>query len=250
MQSGSDSRQPDKNMEDTKNIETSVFRELGAQPSTSEERGLALLRPRDKVVFSPGISTAGFAEIRMAQGDPGRKIIATTIDKKGLSFTDGLVKRLGMGAQVETRLEDLLGPWKYPPGAFDFIYARLVLHYLSADNLDTVLQNFVISLRPGGKIFVVVQSTKNIDPKDQNVQYEPSTHFTSVSKYSADGSFLSIDKRYFHTDQSIQEHLQKAGFLVESSAEYDEQLYHDYVRTDEAIGDRTSHLIEVVATRP
>lgn len=54
------------------NIE--ILKELGAKPSTSEERGLTLLRNTDLMVFSPGISTAGFAEIRMAKANSDRKI--------------------------------------------------------------------------------------------------------------------------------------------------------------------------------
>src|SRR3989344_4674062 len=117
---------------------------LGAKPSVSEEHGLALLRPTDKLIFSPGISTGGFAEVRMALEAPGRKIIATTIDRKGLAFTDDLIAKLGLSSQIETKFENLLDPWEYAPDSFDFIFARLVLHYLPAADLDTVLRNFAV----------------------------------------------------------------------------------------------------------
>ncbi len=226
-----------------------TLHELGAKPSLSEEHGLALLRPSDKLIFSPGISTAGFAEVRMALAAPDRKVIATTIDRKGLTFTDDLIAKLGLGSQIETKFENLLDPWSYAPGSFDFIFSRLVLHYLPADDLDTVLHNFAASLKSGGMLFVVVQSTKNVDPSDPNFRYDPITHLSSVSKFSKDGRLLSVDKRYFHTDESIQEHLRLAGFSVTSIQDYDEQLYHDYARTDEAIGNKASHLIEVVAVK-
>lgn len=69
-----------------------ILEELGAKPSTSEERGLAQIRGTDLTIFSPGISTAGFAEIRMAKQNPNRKIIATTIDKEGLNFARDIIK--------------------------------------------------------------------------------------------------------------------------------------------------------------
>ena len=230
-------------------MDLSALHELGAKPSLSEERGLALLRPGDKLIFSPGISTAGFAEVRMALEVPDRKIIATTIDRKGLAFTNDLIAKFGLGAQIESKLENLLDSWNYAPDSFDFIFARLVLHYLPADRLDAVLQNFAGSLKSEGRFFVVVQSTTNINPNDANFQYDPITHLSSVSKFSKDGRFLSIDKRYFHTNESIQQHLRAVGFSIESIRDYDEQLYHDYARTDEAIGNKPSHLIEVVAVK-
>ena len=84
-------------------------------------------------------------------------------------------------------------------------------------------------------MFVVVQSAKNIDPRDPNMEYDVDTGFTIQSKYATDGSFISKKQRYWHTPESIETHVKSAGFVVESTEEYKEQLYGDYVRTDEAI---------------
>jgi len=224
--------------------------ELGAKPSISEERGLALLQPSDKVIFSPGISTAGFAEIRMAQQNPERRVIATTIDAGGMQYTSDLVRRVGLQSQIETKLEDLRGPWNHAPDSFDFIYARLVLHYISTQDLDSTLQNFMRSLRPGGRLFAVVQSVKNIDPNDPNNKYDPETRLTSRVKYLTDGTIIGIGERYLQTPESFGEHVERAGFVLQSVQEYEEQLYHDYERTHEMIGPRPSQLIEIVAVKP
>ena len=218
--------------------------------SLSEDRGLSLLQLTDKAILSAGISTGGFAEVRMAQQSTDRKIIATTIDQKGLAFTEEIVKRLRFEKQIETRYEDLRDRWNYPPDAFDFIYARLVLHYLSKKDLDDTLKNFSLSLRHGCKVFIVVQSAKNIDPRDPNLEYDADTGLTIQSKYATDGSFISKKQRYWHTPESIGTHVKSAGFVVESIEEYKEQLYNDYARTDGAINRKETHVIEVVATKP
>lgn len=223
---------------------------LGRKPSQSEDRGVSILSAGDKVIYSPGISTAGFAEIRMAQQDQGREIIATTIDTKGLEFTNDLITRLGLQNQIKTRNEDLRSAWNYPPGSFDVIYARLVLHYLSVQDLDVTLRNFFRSLKSGGKMFIVVQSAKNIDEKDPNFDYDAETHFTSQSKYMADGTFVSVEKRYWHTPESMRVHLSTAGFVTDSVSEYDEQLYHDYARRSENISPKVAHLLEIVVHKP
>ena len=55
------------------------------KPSKSEKRGLKLLDPSFSNILSVGISTGGAAEINMAKKCPNAKVVATTIDEKGLS---------------------------------------------------------------------------------------------------------------------------------------------------------------------
>lgn len=226
------------------NIE--ILEELGAKPSTSEERGLAQLRNTDLMVFSPGISTAGFAEIRMAKTNPDRKIIATTIDKKGLEFAREIIKQVGLENQIETRDEDLR-TGSYSPDYFDFIYARLVLHYLSKQDLDKVLKEFNQSLKPDGKLFIVVRSEKNINKEDPDNSYDPETRLTTVSYRRADGTIEGTGSRYFHTPVTIQEHLKGAGLKVDEISEYQERLYKDFMRRE--ISSREDHVIEVIASK-
>ncbi len=231
---------------DTSNADKTLA-ELGAKPSPSEESGLSLVRDEDKTIFSPGISTGGFAEIRMVREHPARKVIATTIDKEGLAFAEDIIKSLGFQNQVETRLEDLTGEWKYPANYFDFIYARLVLHYLPVRDLEVVLENFAKSLKPEGRIFVVVRSVKNINANDPYVRFDPDTKMTTYPHYDSSGALLSTNVRYFHTPESIQTHLEKAGLKVGAIKEYQEQLYRDFMRRD--MSPHKDHVIELVATK-
>ena len=52
--------------------------------SISEKNGLELIGENDLNILSIGISTSGSAEIKMAKKNPSSKIIATTIDEKGI----------------------------------------------------------------------------------------------------------------------------------------------------------------------
>lgn len=224
-----------------------ILEELGSKPSVSEENGLSKLRDTDLLVFSPGISTAGFAEIRMVQDNPNRKVIATTVDQKGLDFARKVISKTGLTQRIETKLEDLNGKWTYRDDYFDFIYARLVLHYLTAQELDEVLKNFYKSLKPGGLMFVVVRSIKNINQNDPNIKIDPFTKIATISYYNKDGSINDIVKRYLHTRSSIVGHLSNSGFIINEVKEYKERLYKDFMRRE--ISQSEDHIIELLCSK-
>ena len=228
-------------------MDIEILRELGAKPSVSEERGLAQVRETDLMIFSPGISTAGFAEIRMARQNPSRKVIATTIDVKGLEFARDVIKQVGLEGQIETRDEDLRSEWNYPDNFFDFIYARLVLHYLSAQDLDKVLAGFERSLKPGGRTFIVVRSEKNVNKDDPNNSYDSETKLTTVSYRRKDGTVEGTGSRYFHTPESIGDHVKNAGLQIENVEEYQERLYKDFMRRE--VSPREDRVIELIASK-
>jgi cyclopropane fatty-acyl-phospholipid synthase-like methyltransferase len=211
-----------------------IVHEIGAKPSLSEESGLELIGLDDLAIFSPGISTGGIAEIRMALDHPDRKVIATTVDQKGYEYALNNINELELSDQILVRLEDLTKEFPYDAKSFDFIYARLVLHYLSYQDLNITLTNFRKSLKPGGKLFVVVRSVKNIEGR--NLPYDPETRFTT-EPYGV---------RYFHSTQSISEHLTQTGFEVVNLKEYEEQLYTDFMRTK--LAPAPDHLIEILAS--
>lgn len=224
-----------------------ILSELGAKTSKSEERGLSMIDRSSLLVFSPGISTGGFAEIRMAQANPQRKIIATTIDQNGLEFANEIIKQTDFESQIETKFEDLRSEWLYPENYFDFIYARLVLHYLSAQDLDRVIANFTKSLKLNGRVFSVVRSVENIDRNDPEVSYDPETKFTTEAYRNRDGEITGRGIRYFHTLETISDHFKKAGLEIECSIGYKEQLYKDFMRKE--VAQKMDHVIETTAIK-
>lgn len=134
----------------------------------------------------------------------------------------------------------------YPGNHFDFIYARLVLHYLSSQDLDAVLTNFHRTLKDNGKLFIVVRSTKNI-PDDGNFTVDEETKLTSIPHQNDKGEVSYLETRYFHTPESIRQHLENAGFGVKQIDEYQEQLYKDFMRKE--LSPNFNHVIEVRAVK-
>ncbi|RLG13862.1 MAG: hypothetical protein DRN66_03400 [Candidatus Nanohalarchaeota archaeon] len=64
----------------------------GLKVSPSEKKGINLIKKSDKNILGIGISTGGFAEVQMSLKNKNEKIIATTIDKKGLTDTKKYLK--------------------------------------------------------------------------------------------------------------------------------------------------------------
>ena len=57
-----------------------------------KKKGINLIKKSDKNILGIGISTGGFAEVQMSLKNKNEKIIATTIDKKGLTDTKKYLK--------------------------------------------------------------------------------------------------------------------------------------------------------------
>lgn len=100
--------------------------------SISEKNGINFLCSADKKIYSVGISTGGSAEIKMVQSEKERSIIATTLDLAGAEYAKQHIQELGLSDRIEVKIEDVSHPLPYPNCHFDYIYARLVLHYLGA----------------------------------------------------------------------------------------------------------------------
>ena len=209
--------------------------------SVSEDNGIALLTAEDKQVFSVGISTGGSAEIRMASIDPNRHIIATTIDTAGTKFAEKQIAAEGFSKQITVKIEDVTDPLPYADEYFDFIYARLVLHYLPKLELVRTLQELNRVLKAGGKLFVVVRSTNCAEALDKNTTRDPetcmTTYFSNEKPYS----------RYFHTEDSIRDYLINSGFSIKHVKTYQEHLCIDFER--KVLSNQVDSLIEVLAIR-
>ena len=218
---------------------------MDIKASISEDHGIAVLTDDDLRVYSVGISTGGVAEIRMAEANPKRHIIATTIDKEGVEFARKHVARKHLEGQIEAKIEDIAKPLPYSDGHFDYIYARLVLHYLPQDKLVAALAELHRVLKPGGKLFVVVRSTKCPDATRKEAHFDPITKLTTCTFTDTKTGKTHSYSRYFHTEQSISEHVARAGFDVLYTKAFDERLYVDFMRTE--LSPKTDNVIELLA---
>ena len=212
--------------------------------SRSEENGLRLLKPSDQRVLSVGISTAGGAEVRMLESSESRTIVATTLDSSGIANITSILKAQGLSDRVEVRLEDISDPHlSYHDDEFDYVYARLVLHYLSAQQLRTALESLRRVVKPKGRLFVVVRSTDCAELKDGSIDFNESTRLTTYRTPSG-----TVASRYFHTQESISKAIEDAGFKVENIQSFDEELSPGFMRNTNIWV--TNNLIEVLASKP
>jgi len=155
------------------------------------------------------------------------------------------IKELKLDTQIEAKIEDLTKDFPYQENYFDYIYARLVLHYFSYQELDAIFIKMRKSLKPSGHIFIVVRSEKNIDTNKPDQEYDPITRLTTVLYRDDNKNVIGKGVRYFHSPETIREHLERAGFEIDYIKECQEQLYKDFMRTK--IAPRLDHVIEVHA---
>ncbi len=220
---------------------------MNIQASQSEDNGIALLTDNDREIYSVGISTGGVAEIRMAEANPERHIVATTIDKQGVAFAQKMADQRHLGRQIEIKTEDVAGSLPYDNDHFDYIYARLVLHYLSKDKLDKALTELYRILKSGGRLFVVVRSIDCPDAKNPRATYDSKMGLTTCVHTDRQTGETHTSVRYFHSEDSIREHVEMAGFTVKYAKSYNERLFTDFMRTKLAPHD--DNVIELLAVK-
>jgi ubiquinone/menaquinone biosynthesis C-methylase UbiE len=220
---------------------------MDIKASISEDHGIATLGNDDLQVLSVGISTGGVAEIRMAEANPERHVVATTIDEKGVAFAKRYIAKKHLEDQIEARIEDVAEPMPYPDAHFDYIYARLVLHYLSKDKLGEALAELHRVLKPGGKLFMVVRSTKCPDAARKGTHFDPETNLTTCAFTDEQTGKTHSYSRYFHTEESISKYVVEAGFEVKYTKAYDEHLFVDFMRTE--LSPTTDNVIELLAVK-
>lgn len=170
---------------------------------------------------------------------PQRQIIATTIDQAGADFAKEKIASEGLSSQISIKIEDVSHSLPYHDESFDFIYARLVLHYLPKEALAHALKELYRILRRDGGFFVVVRST---DCKEAKGSFDPHTGLTTYT------SACVTYARFFHTENSIQDYLKSSGFAIQHVKSYEEQLCVDFKRTQ--LSQNKDALIEVLASKP
>lgn len=218
------------------------------KPSKSEKRGLKLLSPDMENILSVGISTGGSAEINMAKACPKAKVIATTIDEKGLKFSIEKMSKYPESSRIEAKIEDVSNPMPYDDNTFDYVYARLVLHYLNKQQLNDALNEIYRVLKPNGKFFIVARNNKEweLTKPEFIISYDEETNITT---YYEQWKKEVIRKRQFLSEEQIEEVLLKHGFKIKSVKSYKERLFTDYERTKKNQSKKPNFLTEVVAVK-
>lgn len=219
------------------------------KPSTSEEHGINLITEKDLNILSIGISTAGSAEIKMAEKNCNSHIIATTIDKEGLNYTKNIIEQYGLSNRIETKLEDVSEKMPYNDEFFDFVYARLVLHYLDNENLRKALKEIKRVMKKHGRLYIVVRSRDEWEAKLEGATYDENTGITKYPKYDTLGTDnVEYLYRRLHTVDSLSSFLVAEGFYIKYIKEYKEQSYKDYKRTEKV--KYPNSLIECLCEKP
>jgi ubiquinone/menaquinone biosynthesis C-methylase UbiE len=214
--------------------------------SKSEKRGLKLLNSNMEKILSIGISTGGSAEIAMAKKCPNAKIIATTIDEKGLAFSVEKLSNFKEFNQIDVRIEDVSKSMPYEDNNFDFIYARLVLHYLTKQQLEKVLKEIHRTLKPNGILFIVARNNKEweIAKKEYIIEYDEETNMTT---YYVQGRKEETAKRQCLSEEQLESLINKYNLKIKRIKSYKEKLYTDYERTRKNRSKKANYLTEVVA---
>lgn len=220
---------------------------MNIQASASEDHGISALTNDDLEIYSVGISTGGVAEIRMVEANPSRHVVATTVDEEGVAFAQKFIHERNMENQIDTKIEDVSQPLPYEDNHFDYVYARLVLHYLPKSALDKALGELHRILKPGRKLFVVVRSVNCPDAKDPRATYDPKTGLTTCIHTDMQTGKTHTSIRYFHSEESISGHVEEAGFTVEYVKSYDERLFTDFMRTK--LAPHNDNVAELVAIK-
>ena len=219
------------------------------KPSKSEENGINLITPNDLNILSIGISTAGSAEIKMVEKNRNSHIIATTIDKEGLNYTKNIIEQYGLSDRIETKLEDISEKMPYNDEFFDFVYARLVLHYLDNENLTNALKEIKRVMKKHGRLYIVVRSRDEWEAKLEGASYDENTGITKYPKYDTLGTDnVEYLYRRLHTVDSLSSFLVAEGFDIKYIKEYKEQSYKDYKRTEKV--KYPNSLIECLCEKP
>jgi len=217
----------------------------------SELDGISLMTDKDINVYSVGISTFGTTELEMARQDKSREIIATTIDAEGIRATEEKFKQLNephITGRITLKNEDVSKPLQYPEAEFDFVYARLVLHYLDRQGMASALKELNRILKKEGKLYVVVRSIKAWDANLPENTYNNETCMTTYPFHDHTGKLTDKKiSRQFFTPESIQSYLIHAGFVIKSIIEYEEQTFQDFLRQKPSL--HPEPLIEVYAVK-
>ncbi len=214
----------------------------------SEKHGIELITENDVNILSIGTGISGSAEIEMTKKSPKSHIIATTIDEEGLNFTKNIVKEKGLEDRIELKIEDVSEKMPYKDEYFDFIYARLVFHFLNDEKLKKALAETYRVLKKNGKFYIVVRSVEEWEAKLEGTTFDKTTGLTRYPLFETIGTAkVKYLERRLHSKESISNFLTKSGFTIDYIKEYEEVLYRGY-KSDEK-NPKPNSIIEICASK-
>ena len=104
--------------------------------------------------------------------------------------------RQRLGADTDLRVADISKPLPYPDGAFDDAVAALVLHYL--EDWTGPLAELRRVLKPGGRLFVVVNHPIMLKMVDREADYFATTKWSEEYEFNGQKAVLTYWHRPLH----------------------------------------------------
>jgi ubiquinone/menaquinone biosynthesis C-methylase UbiE len=97
---------------------------------------------------------------------------------------------------------------------------------------NKVLNGFYRILKKNGKLFIIVRSVNDWEANLKDSSYDSKTGMITYPIFVANmKKTKKTATRCFHSKKSIKLYVMGAGFKIAYIKEYNEQLYHDYMRT-------------------
>lgn len=196
----------------------------------SERLGIEAIRPETENIYSVGISSFANAELAVLERHPTVRITSTTIDERGLTSTRAKLDSIGE-KRIICKLEDVREPLPHPDSHFDYVYARLALHYLTQEQIKHALKELRRIMKKDAKIYVVVRSINEWELKQEGVTKDKETDMTTYPVTSYETGIQETRTRRFYSVQTLKDTLVEAGFFIDWCEEFQEILYRDFERT-------------------
>ena len=189
-----------------------------------------------------------YRKCREGQFNDFEKLDPILRDTLAIEYTKEKMSTFPEGERIEAKIEDVSKKMPYKAKTFDFVYARLVLHYLTKQQLDAALKEIYRVMKPNGKIFIVARNNKEWEIKrpEYVVSYDEKTNMTA---YYEQWKKEAVRKRQFLSQQQLKSVLVEHGFKILSAKDYRERLYTDYERTSKNKSKKPNYLTEVVAQK-
>ncbi len=190
---------------------------------------LGLLPTDGSDIVSLGVSAAAEDEIFFAKVT-NSKIIATTLDEKGVKIAKSKAKAAVVSDRIDFRLEDAQDRFQMDDQSAGFVYSRLMMHYLTQPQFRHVLSEIKRILKPGKKAMVVVRSTADRFARQAGASIDEITGQTTYTDAEMAYKGVAKIKRLFLSEDQLKKLAEEAGLQEESASKHRERLTKDWKR--------------------